>query len=252
MSEEEKNKIKEYQKKRYQELIQYKKEALKNRSIKLSVGNIIMDEKTLKFNNIKVNKKEFHKSKQAFDLDSVDTGKIVVSDTFKHSEEGFKYFIGYQEDEIAKPLCIILPQMSGYIKYFENGGKDMSFLIKNSEVWEKCEDIWDVIKNKLNIKFHSQPIYENKYLKVKVREFNGNIKINFLGNNEKKRKYYTCIACITLDSVLKMNKKNYPQVYLEECKYKVKKINTPRFIYIKLELDSESDVEADLDSNTTK
>ena len=103
----------------------------------MSVGNLKMGEKTLKFNNIKVNKKEFHKSKQAIDLDSVDTDKIVVSDRFKHSEKGFKHFIGYQEHEIVKPLCIILPQMNGYIKYFENDGKNMSFLIKNSEVWEK-------------------------------------------------------------------------------------------------------------------
>ena len=74
----------------------------------------------------------------------------------------------------------------------------------------------------------------------------------FLGNNvPEENTYDTCIACITLDSVLKMNKKNYPQIYLEECKYKVKKIHTPRFINIELELDSESDVEADLDSNTT-
>ena len=101
-------------------------------------------------------------------------------------------------------------------------------------------------------KFHSQPIYGNKYLKAKVREFNGSIKTNFLGNNVPEENiYYTCIACITLDSVLKMNKKNYPQGYLEECKYKVKKINTPRFINIELELDSESDVEAYLDSNIT-
>ena len=63
-------------------------------------------EKTLKFNNIEVNKKELNKSKKAIDLDLVDTGKIVVSDRFKHSEEGFKYFTGYQEDEIVKPLCI--------------------------------------------------------------------------------------------------------------------------------------------------
>ena len=147
-----------------------------------------MSEKTLKFNNVKINKKEFHKSKQAIDLDSVDTNKIVVSDKFKHSE-GFKYFIGYQEDEIVKPLCIILPQMNGYIKYFDNGGKNMSFLIKNSEVWEKYEDIWNVIKNKLNIKFHSQPIYENKYLKAKVREFDGDIKTNFLGNGLPKKRY---------------------------------------------------------------
>ena len=95
----------------------------------------------------------------------------------------------------------------------------MSFLIKNIEVWEKYDEIWDVIKNKLNIKFHSQSVYENKYLKAKIREFNGNIKKNFLSNHvPKENTYYTCIACITLDSVLKMNKKNYPQVCLEECK----------------------------------
>ena len=81
--------------------------------------------------------------------------------------------------------------MNGYIKYFPNGGKNMSFFIKISEVWEKYEDIWNVIKNKLNIKFHSEPIYENKYLKTKVRKFDGNIKLNFLGNglpkNEQKK-----------------------------------------------------------------
>ena len=193
LSEEEKNKTKEYQKKRYQELIQYKKEGLKNKSINLSVGNIIMSEKTLKFNNIKVNKKEFHRSKQAIDLDSVDTNKIVVSDRSKHSEEGFKFFICYQEDEIVKPLCIILPQMNGYKKHSENGGKNISFSIKNDEVWQKYEDIWNAIKNKLNIKFHSQPIYENKYLKTTAREFDGSIKTSFLGT---KRKYVLCLHCL--------------------------------------------------------
>ena len=57
-----------------------------------------MNEKTLKFNNIKVNKKEFHKFKQAVDLDSIAIDEIVVSDKFKHSEEGYKYFTGYQEN----------------------------------------------------------------------------------------------------------------------------------------------------------
>ena len=201
-----------------------------------------MNEKTLKFSNIKIIKKEFHRSKQAIDLDSVTTNKIVVSEKFRHNEESYKYFTGYREDAIIRPLCIMLPQTNGYIKYFENDGKNMSFLIKNDEVWEKYEDIWDVIKNKLSIKFHSEPIYENKYLKAKVREFNGNIKTNFLGNNlPKENTYYTCIACITIDSVLRMNKKNYPQVYLEECKYKIKKIQTPRFINVELELDSNSE-----------
>ena len=139
---------------------------------------------------------------------SVNVEQIVASDKFKHSDEGFKYFIGYQEGEIVKPLCIILPQMSGYIKYFESGGKNMSFLIKNDEVWEKYDEIWDVIKNKLGIKFHSEPVYEYRYLKAKVREFDGVIKTNFLGNNiPKKNMHYTCIACITVDSVMRMDKK---------------------------------------------
>ena len=91
------------------------------------VHSIIMSEKTLKFSNIKINKKEFHKSKQAIDLDSVTTDKIVVSDKFRHSEEGYKCFIGYKEDELVRPLCIILPQMNGYIKCFENGEKTCPF-----------------------------------------------------------------------------------------------------------------------------
>ena len=63
--------------------------------------------------------------------------------------------------------------------------------------------------------------------------------------------YYTCIACITIDSVIRMNKKNYPQVYLEECKYKIKKIQTPRFINTELETDSEPDLETDSELDTT-
>ena len=93
----------------------------------MSVCNIIISEKTLKFNNIKIDKKEFHKFKQTIYLKSVITDKIVVADKFRRTEEVFKYFIGYQEDEIVKPLCIILPQMNGYIKCFENGGKNVFF-----------------------------------------------------------------------------------------------------------------------------
>ena len=107
---------------------------------------------------------------------SVNVDQIVVSDKFKHNNESFKYFIGYQESQIVKPLCIILPQMNGYIKYFENGSKNMSFLTKDEKVWEKYEQIWDVIKNKVSIKFHSKPIYENKYLKAKVRKYYDAIK----------------------------------------------------------------------------
>ena len=122
----------------------------------------------------------------------------------------------------------------------------MSFMIKDDEVQEKYEEIWNVIKNKLSIKFHSEPIYAKKYLKAKVREYGGVIKTNFLGNGvPKENMHYTCFACITIDSVMKTNKKNYPKVYLEERKYKIKKIQMSRFISAELELDSDSSSELD-------
>ena len=85
----------------------------------------------------------------------------------------------------------------------------MSFLIKDDEVQEKYEKIWDVLKNKLGIKFHSKPVYEKKYLKAKAREFGGVIKTNFLGNElPKENMHYNCIACITIDSVMRTDKKS--------------------------------------------
>ena len=71
-----------------------------------------MSEKTLKFDNIAINKKERHKFKQPINLDLINVDQIVISDKFTHSDDGFKYFIGYKEGGIVKPLCIILPQMT--------------------------------------------------------------------------------------------------------------------------------------------
>ena len=89
--------------------------------------------------------------KNFINLSNVD--QTVVSDKFKHSDDGFKFFICYKEGEIVKPLCIILPQMTGYIKYFESGGKNMSFVIKEDYVLDKYNEIWDKIKETLNINF---------------------------------------------------------------------------------------------------
>ena len=95
------------------------------------------------------------------------------------------------------------------------------------------------------------PVYDEAYIKSKVREFDGKIKANFLGDEiPKENIHYTCIACITIDSVMRMNKKNHLQVYLEECKYKVKKIQMSRFRNAELESDSESDSEAELKFDT--
>ena len=109
-----------------------------------------------------------------------------MSAKFKHNNKGFQHFIGYQKGEFVTPLCIILPQMSGYIKYFGKCGKNISFMIKDGNILDKYNKIWDKIKETLSIKFHSKPVYDERYIKVKVREFDAVIKANFLGNEIPK------------------------------------------------------------------
>ena len=107
----------------------------------------------------------------------------------------------------------------------------------------KYNEIWDKIKETLSIKFHSMPAYDEKYIKAKVREFNGGIKTNFLADKiPKESMHYTYIACITIDSVMRMEKKNYPQVYLEECKYRTRKTKMTKFIEADLKSELESDI----------
>ena len=77
------------------------------------------------------------------------------------------------DDNIIGPLCVILPQMSGYIKYFDDDGKNMSFKTEGFNIFFEYNEIRNKIKRKLNIKFHSQPIYDEKYVKTKVKTFNG-------------------------------------------------------------------------------
>ena len=123
-----------------------------------------MSEKTLKFNNTRLDKKEFHKSKQQpIILQLVNVDQILVSEKSNQNDDVSKYFIGYKEGEIVKPLCIILPQMSGYIKHFEDGGKNISFMVKNDDMLDKYNEIWNKIKKTLSIKFHSMPIYDEKW-----------------------------------------------------------------------------------------
>ena len=164
--------------------------------------------KSIKFDNIESNKKEFHKSKQQIDLNLVHIDKIVIPDKFKHNDDSSKYFTGYKADDIIKPLCIILPQMSGYLKYFENGGKNMSFMIENDSVLVKYNEIWNKIKEMLGKKFHSQPVYDEKHITAKLKEFNGLVNTNLLGGEvPRDGVHYTCIACIIIDSVMKIEKR---------------------------------------------
>ena len=187
-----------------------------------------MSLKKIKFGDKEIDKKEFYSSKQAIPLDSVDLDKIVVSSKWKINETIFKYLCEYLNNDVIQPLCVILPQMNGYIKYFDNGGKNMTFVTDNEKVYDKYNEILEVIRKLLKVKFAVNPVRDDKYLVAKLKIFNKINRTTFNDDNNKnnipkERSHYICIPAIDIDSVLKIdNKRTYPQAYLEQCKYKLK------------------------------
>ena len=123
--------------------------------------------------------------------------------------------------------------MNGYYKYFDNGGKNMSFVMDDEKVFDKHNEIWEVIRKLLKVKFTVNPVQDDRYLVAKLKVFN---KVNrtIFNNNDfipLERQHYNCIPVIDIDSVLKIdNKRAYPQAYLEQCKYKLRKRRVVNFI----------------------
>ena len=133
--------------------------------------SIKISSQKIKFGDKEVDKKEFYLSKQAILLDSVDLSKIVVSSKWKINDATYKYLCGYLNNDIIEPLCVILPQMSGYIKYFDDGGKNMSFVTDDEEVYEKYNKIWEVVRKLLKLKFTVSPIRDDKNIIAKLKIF---------------------------------------------------------------------------------
>ena len=100
-----------------------------------------MSSRKIKFGDKEVDKKEFYSSKQAISLDSVDLNKTVVSNKWKINDTTNKYLC--VNNDTFQPLCVILPQMNGYIKYFDDGGKNMSFVTDDEKIYEKYNEIWE-------------------------------------------------------------------------------------------------------------
>ena len=183
-------------------------------------------------------------------LDSVDLSKIVVSSRWKLNDTTYKYFCGYLNNDVIMPLCVILPQMNGYIKYFDNGGKNMSFVTNDEEVYRKYDKIWNVVKSLLKLKVAASPIRDDKYILAKLKIFKKKYITAFNNNNivPTEKDHYICIPAIDIDSVLKIDKKAYPQAYLEEYKYKLKKRKLVSFIDSEL-IDDDSDSDIDSHNN---
>ena len=139
---------------------------------------------------------------------------------------------GFSNNDVIQPLCVILPQMNGNIKYFDDGGKNMSFVTDDEEIYEKYNEIWEEVRKPLKAKFTIGPVRDDKYIIAKLKIFNKINRTTFIDNAIPIERYlYTCISAIDIDSVLKIgNKRIYPQAYLEQCKYKLRKRRVVNFV----------------------
>ena len=202
----------------------------------------------------------FTKTKKLSKIGDVDVNKILVSKEEPYgTKNSFKYFIGYNDNDVIRPLCIKLPQMTGYVRKFE-GNTTMSFKISNKQLLKKYNQIWKRVEKLLKIEFDSEPVYgdDDKYIKAKIKIYAGSMITNFQSKKVPKEKApCKCLSIIMLDSVIKAKKKYYPQTLLEECKYEQEKIKMENLIDDDLEKilsdgsdnDSNDETESDNDES---
>ena len=196
------------------------------------------------FDDKKIKKNIFYRSRKPFNLNDIDVNRIIISKEFVYGTKiSLKYFIGYfDEDDVIRPLLLKLPQMIGYLKEFNDS---MTMFLRVDD---------------------SKPVYgdTDSYIKTKVKMYDNKVNTNFQGKETPKRdSSYKCLSLIMLDSIVKVRKKYCPQVFLEECKYVKRKNEMFNYINDDLEITSsddddddddeiysESDSESDSDSNS--
>ena len=171
-----------------------------------------MSEKTINFGDKKVNKKDFYNNKKQFNIEDIDINKILISKPETYENNMRKYIIGYNDNTIS-PLQLFLPKMTGYLNIFKDGARKVSFFTNNNEFLERYTAIWEEISDLVNKKFDTDPIYNNKCIITKIRRYNNDIIKNFRNIDNKnnklpgKNKLYKCVSLISLDSIIKNNKK---------------------------------------------
>ena len=181
-----------------------------------------MSEKTINFGDKKINQKEFYNNKKQFNIEDILYYKVLISKPETYENNMRKYIIGYNDNTISL-LQLFLPKMIGYLNIFKDGARKMSFFTDNNEFLERYTAIWEKISNLANKKFDSYPIYNNKYINTKIGSYNYEIKTNFCNIDNKnnklpeKNKTYKCVSLISLDSIIKINKKYYPQTLTRMC-----------------------------------
>ena len=181
----------------------------------------------------KIKNSDFYKNKKVTNINENHANKILVSKEEPYgTKTSFNYLIGYNDNDVIKPLCVRLPQMMSYVRKLESN-ITMSFKISDKKLLKKFNQIWKRVEKLLEIEFDSKPIYgdDNKYLKTKIKIYGASVNTNLQDKKMLKEKApCNCLSIIMLDSVIKAKKKYYPQTLLEECKYEPKKIKMENLI----------------------
>ena len=171
---------------------------------------------------IKPQKSQFDKNRKKYNIEEIDANKTLISKKTAYGKKYlFKYFIGYNDNDVIKPLFVKLPQMTGYPRNF-NENKTMSFRINNKQFLKNYNKIQKKIEELMNTNYESRTVYsdDDKFIKTKIKTYAGSIITNFHKNKMPKEKApCKCLPIIMLYSVIKANKKYFLQILLEECRY---------------------------------
>ena len=220
-----------------------------------------MSGNSINFDNKKIKKSNlYNKNKKIFNINDIDVNKILVSKKEKYGKyNSFKYFIGYNDNDVLKLLYFFLSQTTGYINKFDENKITMSLMIKDIQLLKNYNKIWKKIEKLMKIDFNTKTTYgdDDKYIKTKIKTYKDNITTNFynkIGSKKvpEEKIPHKCLSIIILDSILYTYEKYHLQIFLEECKYVEENIKTKNYIdkELKLESDSNSDSASDSDSDS--
>ena len=184
-----------------------------------------MGKEILTFGNIEIEKNKCSRHITPIFLRDVDIEKVLVSNKISFGEKNYKYFIGYFDNaNKVKPVNIMLPKTSAYVKSYEGQTEWMYFLIEDDDLLEKYNTIWDKVSAHIKKEFDTEPVYDKNYLKTKIKSHGEEVTDFYDKKIPKLDSNHTCLAVISLDSALKENDNYHPQVFLKECKYIEKKV----------------------------
>ena len=166
-----------------------------------SLQSIRISRNSINFDNKKIKKSNFYnKNKKIFNINDIDVNRILVCKKEKHGKyNSFKYFIGYNDNDVIKPLYLELPQMIGYINKFnesknKNKNKNKSTItmflkVKNKKLFKNYNKIWTKMEKLMGKDFNTQPTYDNddKYIKTKIKTYADNITTKLYNKKGSKK-----------------------------------------------------------------